>query len=125
MSYWGSDLDECDYAFDALGASISWIRARMFKDAENVIAKRYPEQAILASVCCLRLLGERFPKNLSVSFGKRDLARTRQLFDQWHDLVKDQLPAERWNALRESADREFALFEERILGGTGSGRESP
>lgn len=115
MSYWGNDVDECDYAFDAVGAVIFRVKDRLFKDSETVIAKRYPEQAIIASLCCLRLLGERFPKNLSVHFGKRDLERARQAFDQWHALVQDQLPPARAAAIRLGADQEFALFEERIL----------
>jgi hypothetical protein len=115
MGYWGDDVDDCDYAFDAVGAVFFRISDRMFKDAETVIAKRYPEQAITASLCCLRLLGERFPRNLSVHFGKRELERARKAFDQWQEAVKDQLPPERHEAIKLAADREFLLFEERIL----------
>lgn len=127
MSYWGDGVDDCDYAFDAVGAIFFRISDRMFKDAETVIAKRYPEQAIVASLCCLRLLGERFPKNLSVHFGKRDLERARKAFDQWHQVVKDQIPPERHEAIGVSANREFALFEDWLLGRPASadGRNLP
>lgn len=126
MSYWGDGVDECDYAFGSIGATISWIKDRMLSGASTVINKGHPEQGILASLSCLRILGERYPKNLSVHFGRRDLMRTRQLFDQWHELVKGQLPAERWDALRALADREFALFEERIIDGReAQGRSDP
>lgn len=119
MSYWGDGVEDCDYAFGAVGASISWIKDRLFKDSETVIAKRHPEQGIVASLSCLRLLGERFPKNLSVHFGKRDFERARKAFDLWFELVQDQLPTARGKAIRLAADREFALFEERILSGRG------
>lgn len=115
MSYWGDDVDDCDYAFDAVGAVFSRIKDRLFKDSETVIAKAYPEQGILASLCCLRVLGERFPKNLSVHFGRRDLERARKAFDRWAEVVQDVLPATRLEEIKRSADREFALFEERIL----------
>lgn len=115
MSYWGNDVDDCDYAFDAVGAIFFRIKDQMFKDSETVKAKCYPEQGILASLCCLRLLGERFPKNLSVHFGKKDLARARKAFDDWYVLVQDKLPGERSEAIKLSAEREFALFEERIF----------
>lgn len=118
MSYWGDDIDECDYAFDAIGAVIFRIKDRMFKDGETVTAKRYPEQGILASLCCLRLLGERFPKSLGVHFGKRDLERARKAFEQWFVLVQTELSPHRVAALRLAADREFELFEERILAPT-------
>ena len=115
MSYWGDDVDDCDYAFDAVGANISWIKDRLFKDSETVIAKAHPEQGILASLCCLRVLGERFPKNLSVHFGRRDLERARKAFDRWAEVVQDRLPAARLESIKLAADREFALFEERVL----------
>ncbi|MGQ0799433.1 MAG: hypothetical protein ACT4NL_04880 [Pseudomarimonas sp.] len=86
----------------------------MFKDSETVIAKRYPEQGIVASLCCLRLLGERSPKNLSVHFTKRDLERARNALDRWFELVQDQLSPARLEAIRLGADREFALFDEMI-----------
>jgi len=115
VSYWGNDVDDCDYAFDAVGAIFFRIKDQMFKDSETVKAKSYPEQGILASLCCLRLLGERFPKNLSVHFGRKDLARTRKAFDDWYALVQDNMPVDRSEALKLSADREFTLFEERIF----------
>jgi hypothetical protein len=98
MSYWGDGVEDCDYAFGA-----------------TVIAKAHPEQGILASLVCLRVLGERFPKNLSVHFGRRDLERARKAFDRWAEVVQDRLPAARLESIKLAADREFALFEERVL----------
>ncbi len=115
MSYWGNDVDDCDYAFDSVGVVFSRIKDQLFKDSETVITKCYPEQGILASLCCLRLLGERFPKNLSVHFGKKDLARAQKMFDDWYVLVQHKLPVERSEAIRLLADREFSLFGERIF----------
>jgi hypothetical protein len=115
VSYWGNDVDDCDYAFDAVGVIFFRLKDQMFKDSDTVKAKSYPEQGILASLCCLRLLGERFPKNLSVHFGRKDLARARKAFDDWYALVQDKLPVERLEAIKQSADHEFALFEERIF----------
>jgi hypothetical protein len=115
VSYWGNDVDDCDYAFDAVGVIFFRIKDQMFKDSETVKTKGYPEQGVLASLCCLRLLGERFPKNLSVHFGKKDLTRARKAFDDWYAIVQDKLPVERSEAINLLADREFALFEEVIF----------
>lgn len=112
MGYWNNEIDGCDYAFDSVGASMSWIKQRMFNELDNVIAKAYPEQSIAASICLLRLMAERFPKQCSVVFGKRDLARARDGFARWYELVEDKLPAERKAAIRAAAEHEFALFEE-------------
>ena len=44
MPYWGSGSIDNDYAFDGVGVYILLIKERMFRDAENVIAKSYSLQ---------------------------------------------------------------------------------
>jgi hypothetical protein len=94
----------------------------MVKGIATVLEKAYPEQAIIASLTCLRLIGEQFPKNLSVYFGKKDFAFAKNAFEEWYEKVKDRLPAEHRDAILANAKKEFTLFEDRILkkyGGTG------
>lgn len=116
MSYWGEGIEDCDYAFGAVGSSISWIKERLFKDGDTVVAKSHPEQGLLASLCCLRMIGERFPKNLSVHFGKKDLDRARQIFDRWYTIMEKKLEPSLLEALKFAADREFSLFQALIEG---------
>jgi hypothetical protein len=115
MPYWGDSADECDYAFDAIGAYVILIRDRMTTDMATVIQQAYPEQGITASVACLRLLGERFPKCLDVSFRRKDFERAKEGFSEWYGLVRDKLPPERRDGIAAEAKKEFELFEERIL----------
>lgn len=115
MSYWGDEIDGNDFASGAVGVAILWIKDRMFRDLDNVIAKSYPEQSVAVHLCCLRLLGVRFRKDLSVHFGKRDLARARQGFERWFELVKDKVPADRRDAIYASTEQEFLLFNEQIF----------
>lgn len=115
MSYWGGGIEDSDYAFTAVGATISWIKDRLLKGGETVISKEYPEQGILALVCCLRLLGERFPKNLSVHFGSQDLEDARSAFNRWVAVAGTKVAPQVLEALQLAAEHEFALFEERIF----------
>lgn len=115
MPYWGNGADECDYAFDAVGAYVFLIKERMLRDMSTVIDKQYPEQGITASLACLRQLGERFPKCLSVHFRKKDFERVKEGFFHWYSLVDEKLPVERKKAILEEAEKEFDLFDRRIL----------
>ena len=114
MAYWGSDIDENDFAFGAIGATILYIKKQMLKNIDVVKAKNYPEQSIAANLACLRLLGERFPKNLLVHFGDSDLEEVRVEFYQWVEDAKG-IPQDRKDRIVEATEREFQLFEERIL----------
>lgn len=114
MAYWGDGLDECDYAFDAVGAYVFLIKERLLRDMATVIEKGYPEQSIAASLACLRQIGERFPRELDVGFRRKDFERVLQGFDQWYSLVGDKLPPERKLAILAEARKEFDLFEERL-----------
>src|SRR5262245_51691842 len=115
MPYWGSGPIDNDYAFDGVGAYAFFIKERMFQDANTVIEKGYPEQAIVASVQCLRLLAGQFPKCIKVSFRRMDLERAKAAFAKWYDAVQDRLPAEYREAIRQSAEMEFQLFESQVL----------
>ena len=115
MSYWGSGPADCDYDFDAVGAYIYLIKERMFDDMANVLAKEHPEQGIVASLVCLRLIGERYPKSLSVHFRNNDFARVKAAFYEWYSMAKPNLPPSYRDVILENAEREFALFQERIL----------
>lgn len=109
MSYWGIEPDQNDFAFDGVGAYIHCIKEGMFKDIEVVKNKKYPEQSMIASLRCLRVIGEQFPKNLRVSFRKKDLALVKTAFYEWVELV--DLPAKYSAGIIEEAEKEFELFE--------------
>jgi hypothetical protein len=115
MPYWGPGPDQSDYAFNAVGAYIYLIKERMMKDIGTVLEKGFPEQGMVASIACLRALGELFPKNLSVHFGKKDFAFVVSAFNEWMAKVGPRIPSKHREALLAEAQREFALFEERIL----------
>ncbi len=116
MPYWGSKSDENDFAFDALGVYIEEIKDRMFKDIRNVIEKSYPEQSLIVSLKCIRLLALEFPKCVRVSFRKKHYRDARDLFDDWLGLVRFKLPENLAMSIEEEARREFRLFEEQVLG---------
>jgi hypothetical protein len=115
MPYWGGKPDDCDYASGAVGVYILLIKNRMMEDIAGVLKEEFPEQAIIVSLTCLRLLGEQFPKDLSVHFGKKDFAFVRGAFDEWYAKVSHRLPSKYRTQIVEEAHKEFALFEERIL----------
>lgn len=115
MPYWGSGSADNDYAFDAVGAYILLIKERMFQDAEKVIEKSYPEQGIIASLECLRLLAGQFPKCVKVHFRRNEFEKAMEAFGRWYEAVKEQLPRDHREAIRSNADAEFQLFEAHVL----------
>jgi hypothetical protein len=115
MSYWGSKPEESDFAAGSVGSFIYFLKEKLIKEIDTVLKKNYPEQGMIASLVCLRLLGERYPKNLRVHFGKKEFAFVKSSFEQWYAAVKPQLPPKHRDGILEEAEREFALFEERIL----------
>ena len=115
MPYWGNKPEDNDFAFDTVGSIIYLIKERMKSDVEVVLAKKYPEQGMVASMVCLRLLGERFPKNLKVHFGKRDFVFVKTKFEEWYAAVSPLLPSDRRDAILAEAEHEFALFQERFF----------
>lgn len=119
MAYWGSGADDSDFAFDAVGVRICVLKEQMLNDIRVVREKAYPEQSIVASLICLRLLGERFPKSLRVHFGRKTFESARSAFEDWYEAVKEELPLAHRTSIYEEAQLEFKLFEERILLTTG------
>lgn len=115
MGYWSAEPDGSDFAFDAVGVNILLIKQQMLKDIATVLEKGYPEQGMIASLTCLRLLGERFPKNLRVHFGKKDYQFVKRSFEQWYDKVNGRIPAKYRQDVLAEAHREFSLFEEKIF----------
>lgn len=115
MSYWGNAADENHYAFDSITAYVFLIKDRMMKDLSTVLEKSYPEQGLIASLICLRQIGERFPKCLELGFRRKDFERVKEGFTQWYRLVGDKLPADRREAIFLEGMKECELFEERIL----------
>lgn len=111
MPYWGDTVDGNDYAFDAVGVYVILIRDRMFEDAARVCEKAYPEQSIGASVRCIRGIYEAFPKSVSVVFGKREIARCRELFEKWCEVALDRVPQQRRDAVRKATIHELELLE--------------
>lgn len=115
MSYWGSGPVDSDYAFDMISSYVFLIKQKMFKDAETVLQKAYPEQSLIASLRCLRKLCAEFPKCVRLQFGRADLRRCEELFDAWYDAAGDQLPKEHASQIRLVATAEFALFRDEVL----------
>lgn len=115
MPYWGSGPIDSDYAFDAIGAYIFLLKQRLFQDAETVIMKSYPEQAIVASVQSLRLLDASFPKCVRVHFQKKDLELAKAKFYEWYGLVEGRLPIDLRDALRAEAEAEFGRYLEQLM----------
>ena len=116
MSYWGDGADESDFAFGAIGAYIYLLKERMLNDIKVVSEKAFPEQSIVASLVCLRVIGERFPRSLSVHFSRDDFESARRAFDDWHQAAQAKLPPQYAASLVASARKEFELFEVRVLG---------
>ena len=84
------------------------------RNLANDLAELHPQQQIVASFVCLRLISNHFPKHLSANFCKDNLARVKELFYDCYDWTKrDQQLGDR-DAWLAYAEREFALFEERI-----------
>lgn len=115
MPYWGSGAADSDYAFDAVGVYVSIIKDRMFVGAQNVIDKQFPEQAILASLKCIRMLANEFPKCVGVQFGSREFDKARKAFDAWFGSVQSKLPQEYRVGIALEAQAEFELFESTVL----------
>jgi hypothetical protein len=115
MSYWGSGPADNDYAFGAVGVYVLLIKDRMFQDANVVLEASHPEQGIVASVRCLRLLAAEFRKCVRVHFRKKELAKARELFDRWFEAAKARIPKKHREVIRAEATEEFDLFEKEVL----------
>ncbi len=115
MPYWGGEPSDSDFAFDGVGAYIVLIKKRTFQSASTVIEKSYPEQSIIASLRCLRVLANEFPKCVRLHFRRKQFEEAKTAFETWYELVEDKLPAQYKESIRLEADREFELFDEQVL----------
>ena len=79
MAYWDNGPDGCDFAFGAIGVYVLFIKKRMMDDCKNVMNTSHTEQSIVASIVCLRLIGEQFPKSLSVHFRRKDFEKAKKM----------------------------------------------
>lgn len=111
MPYWGEKSCDSDFAFDSVGAYIYLLNSRMKKDIENVKAKNYPEQSILASLKCVRLILNEYPKMIGVHFKKRDYEFARQNFTDWYTQSVDNIPKKYSEGLLAEARKEFLLYD--------------
>lgn len=116
MAYWGSSVADADFPAGTVGVYILQIKKRMFEEANAVVEKKHPEQSILASLRCIRLLNSAFPKNRSVHFGKKDFAKAIALFDEWYDAMSGKIPKKYRQGVRDEADAEFARFAMEVFG---------
>jgi len=90
----------------------------MIEEIESVVEKSYPEQSILSSLTCLRILGKRFPQVLSVHFRKKDFEKSKAAFYEWYERSHSKISKKYRTALLESAESEFELFQKDIFGKT-------
>lgn len=118
MVYWGSGPIDNDLAFNAVGGLIEVIKERMFKSSENVLNKSYPEQSMIAFLQCIRLIAEQNLQCVRVSFDEEDFEKTKVAFGEWYEAVNKKIPSKHRKGLLETAQKEFALFEERVINGS-------
>jgi hypothetical protein len=111
MSYWGYDADECDFAAGSIDTNLLIIKDNMLRDMENVKSKKFPEQSALASLDLLRLVGEKYPKNLRVVFSKKEYEVIKSDFFSWHDDVKNKIPKKYREDFLKQAAKVFEDFE--------------
>ena len=75
----------------------------------------YPEQSLLALLVVLRLLGERFPIQISNKFSPNDLQKAKAAFYEWYEMAEKKIPKKHREGLLKTAEEEFKLFEETIF----------
>jgi hypothetical protein len=115
VAYWGSKPIDCDFAFDGVGVYVILIKERMFQDAVNVINDRHNEQAIIASLRCLRLIVEEYPKSFGASFLQSDFEKAKSLFYEWYELCGDAIPDKYRVKLLHEAEKEFRVYEKKVF----------
>ena len=115
MSYWNGSAEGSDFATNAVGVAILNIKDKMLKDFDGIMKAKHPEQSIITSLTCLRLIGERFPQSLCLHFLEQDYIEMKEKFYQWFELMNKKIPAKYRDELKASAEQEFMLFEKTIL----------
>jgi hypothetical protein len=115
MSYWNKEIDGCDYASGKISVLFLQIErsieAQMAANVFNVAAAL----KTLALLRCLRLLGERFPKELSVRTDERSLDELRRSYMAQLQSLQQTLSIEAFRAIAAAANAEFSLFHERVF----------
>lgn len=114
MSYWGYKAEDSDFAATAVGANIYMIKKRMLQDIANDPDREHSEQSILGHLLCLKLLGERFPKQLKVHFRKSDFLKAKESFYKWYENSSGKIPNEFRQKFFSEAEKEFREIEERF-----------
>ena len=104
--------DGSDFASVKVSVLMSRIKKQMQKDIEIVMEDQFPEQSIIVSLISLRLIGERFPRQLSNEFSANDLEKTKSAFYSWYEMAEKKIPKKHREALLENAEQEFKLFKE-------------
>lgn len=111
MAYWGSNAEDCDFAFDAVGSYIVHIKKAMLRDAAVAIERAYPEQSILASLKAIYCLWDSFPKNVSCAFPRRAFEESKLLFSAWIAAAGPHISSSRRTSLLAEADAIFSKCE--------------
>ncbi|MCA8989937.1 MAG: hypothetical protein KDA78_19990 [Planctomycetaceae bacterium] len=115
MAYWDGSPAGNDYAFVHVGVYVSRIQQQMFEDIENVIEKSYPEQSVIASLQCIRLLASEFSQGVSGSFRKKQFQQAKDKFYEWYEKVHTKIPSKYREDVLKSAEVEFERFEQDVL----------
>lgn len=113
MSYWGPQPADNDFSFTDVSIAVDRIKEILFQGMRVVIEKRYPEQAMVSLLRCIRLIYKEFPK--AVNFSNKEFESVKSGFAEWYGLVSDKIPARYRHAILESAESEFAAFGSEVL----------
>jgi hypothetical protein len=92
MPYWSSDADGCDHAFSHIGVYTLIIKEKMFNEIAACTDELFPEQSLTASLICLRIIVEQFPKRQGISFSLSDILKADELFMRWYSAVEKKIP---------------------------------
>ena len=111
----GSQVEGTDYASQGLSVLMSRIKDQLNEDIEEVMEENFPEQSILSLLVVLRLIGERFPIEISNNFSPNDLDKTKTAFEEWYEMAEKKIPKKHREGLLKTAEEEFKLFEETIF----------
>lgn len=115
MAYWSEKPSGNDYAAGSVGVNILSIKKRMLEGIDKVIEKSHPEQGLIASLQCIRLIASEFPKNVAVHFGKKELQQAKDKFHEWYEKVHTKIPKKYREDVLKSAEVEFERFEREVL----------
>ena len=115
MSYWGAEPDENDRGSGSISMAALWLKKQLEAASTAAVSKGAAEQAILANLVLLRLLGQDYPKELSVHVGRRTFDTAKAAFYEWYEKCSRRIPAKHREGVLQSAEAEFQRWEERIF----------